>query len=57
MVVLVGGQITRVGNEKFTKDDCKITLNKATTESLINTAVVEYVQTSEAETMMLAKYR
>ena len=37
------------------EEDCKITLNKATTESLIrNASVLEYIDTSEAETMILA---
>ena len=35
--------------------DCNITLNKATQESLIsNASVLEYIDTSEAETMILA---
>jgi DNA-directed RNA polymerase II subunit RPB2 len=35
--------------------DCNITLNKATQESLLaNASVIEYIDTSEAETMILA---
>ena len=50
-------QLTKgFGNKKnLLEEDCKITLNKATTESLIrNASVLEYIDTSEAETMILA---
>ena len=50
-------QLTKgFGNKKnLLQEDCKITLNKATHESLLlNAAVVEYMDTSEAETMILA---
>ena len=50
-------QLTKgFGNKKnLLEEDCKITLNKATTESLIhNASVLEYIDTSEAETMVLA---
>ena len=45
------------GNKKnlLEEEDCKITINKPVTESLIrNASVLEYIDTSEAETMILA---
>ncbi len=50
-------QLTKgFGNKKnLLEEDCKITLNKATHESLLhNASVLEYIDTSEAETMILA---
>ena len=44
------------GNKKnILEDDCNISINKNTVESLIrNASVLEYIDTSEAETMILA---
>ena len=50
-------QLTKgFGNKKnLLEEDCNITLNSLTHESLLrNAAVLEYIDTSEAETMILA---
>ena len=56
MILLFWSQLTKgFGNKKSLEEDCNITLNKATHESLLrNAAVLEYIDTSEAETMILA---